>query len=529
VLFTALGANTIWDANEAYYVDTPAHMVRTGDYVTPVFNGLTRLNKPVLSYWIVAGLYRLFGISVTVERLGIALGALGIVLSAFALGWAVRSTRTAVLSALVVATAPRVLMWARRIFIDVYITCFMSMALACFALAWRDPARRRLWLLLMYVGMGLGVLTKGPVAVFFPAVAGAIWLTVEHRWREWRSLAPATGILIILAIVLPWYVALYRVHGWEPIRQFLVGENFQRYASSRSPDYRSVWFFVPVLLSDLFPWAPVVAIALVTAWRREPTSAPPDAAAMRRLLWIWIVAVVSVFSFSQQKEDLYIFPAVAASAALIADVVDRGIAGDVRLRVAPVLSACAVMCIAAAAAGWWLFGSGYYALAGIGTAASLLGVGSLSVLWLLARRRLRDAVTLMAATMVAFNYALFTRVVPSIERLKPVAPIAAVMRERSGPLGNLGYYHLSLASLPHYAGRDIVEIGNVEHAKSFFYNANGAWVVMSPESYDELRRVISPICVAYRHPMLNSDLAHLLQRQPPDDVLLVTNRGCPAS
>src|SRR5688572_33195481 len=75
LLFLGLGANTFWDANEAFYVDTPRQMVRSGDYLNPVFNGAPRMNKPVLSYWVVAGLYHLFGTSVTVERFGIALGA----------------------------------------------------------------------------------------------------------------------------------------------------------------------------------------------------------------------------------------------------------------------------------------------------------------------------------------------------------------------------------------------------------------------------------------------------------------------
>src|SRR2546426_10229250 len=65
VFFIFLGANSIWDANEAFYVETPRQMVHTGDYITPTFNGQKRLNKPVLSYWIVAGLYRTFGESVT--------------------------------------------------------------------------------------------------------------------------------------------------------------------------------------------------------------------------------------------------------------------------------------------------------------------------------------------------------------------------------------------------------------------------------------------------------------------------------
>ena len=58
--------------------------------------------------------------------------------------------------------SPRLLMFSRRIFIDIYISMFMALTLLFFALAERYPARRRLFLVLMYVCVGLGVLTKGP-------------------------------------------------------------------------------------------------------------------------------------------------------------------------------------------------------------------------------------------------------------------------------------------------------------------------------------------------------------------------------
>ena len=77
VFFLFLGANSVWDTNEAFYVETPRQMVRSGDYINPTFNAAPRFNKPVLSYWIVAGLYRAFGDSVAVERVGIAIGAVG--------------------------------------------------------------------------------------------------------------------------------------------------------------------------------------------------------------------------------------------------------------------------------------------------------------------------------------------------------------------------------------------------------------------------------------------------------------------
>src|SRR5688572_20751997 len=87
--FIDLGGSSIWDANEAYYVETPREMMERGDYVFPMFNYEARLNKPVLSYWMVAGLYKLFGVSVGVQRFGIAIGGMVLIAVAFVLALSV--------------------------------------------------------------------------------------------------------------------------------------------------------------------------------------------------------------------------------------------------------------------------------------------------------------------------------------------------------------------------------------------------------------------------------------------------------
>jgi 4-amino-4-deoxy-L-arabinose transferase-like glycosyltransferase len=529
VFFLSLGANTIWEANEAFYVETPQHMVETGDYVTPWFNGQPRLNKPVLSYWIVAAFYRVFGVSVAVERAAIALGALGIVLAAFVLGRALRSTATGWLAALIVATSPRVVMWSRRIFIDVYITCFLSIALACFVLAERQPQHRRRWLGLMYIAIGLGVLTKGPIAVFLPVLVCALWWTMERRWRDWRTAWIVPGAIIVAAIVVPWYAALYHAHGWEPIRQFVVGENLERYASPDSSQHRPIWFYVPVLLTDLFPWAPLIVLPLARAWRR-PTTADPaqpaDRAGVRRLLWGWVVAIAGFFSFSASKQDLYIFPVIAPAAALVADTLVGHAFGARSRAIRATLMGVAALSIVVAGLAWWLFGTGYFALAGTRLAAAALGGGSVTVIVLLLRARPRGAVAALAATFIVFNVVFVTRILPSLDRLKPTAAFAGVLRARSGPQANLGYYHLSLPSLSFYTGRPIQEIGTVEHAQAFFADPNGGWMIMSPESFDELRGAVPGICIVAARPMFDATASQLIHRQPPSDALVVSNRGC---
>src|SRR3954447_26238681 len=93
--FIGLGDSAIWDANEAFYVETPREMIERGDYVSPTFNYQPRFNKPVLSYWVVAGLYHLFGISVGVQRMPIAIAAVVLVLTALVLGRAASPSNTA--------------------------------------------------------------------------------------------------------------------------------------------------------------------------------------------------------------------------------------------------------------------------------------------------------------------------------------------------------------------------------------------------------------------------------------------------
>ena len=193
VYFVALGNSAIWDANEAFYVETPREMLEANDFLNPTFNYLPRFNKPVLSYWIVAGMYKVFGVSVTVQRFAIALGALLIIGCGFVLARIVedRGPRTedresktddrtsnpeprssifdprssGLWAAAGLAAAPRLVMFARRIFIDIWITAFLSLTLVFFALSERYPERRRQFLVLMYVSIGLGVLTKGPIAI----------------------------------------------------------------------------------------------------------------------------------------------------------------------------------------------------------------------------------------------------------------------------------------------------------------------------------------------------------------------------
>ena len=528
VFFLCLGANSIWDANEAFYVETPRQMVLSGDYINPSFNDRPRFNKPVLSYWIVALLYHAFGISVTTERVGIALGAMGILTATFLIGRAWRSTGTGMLAALIVAAAPRVVIFSRRIFIDVWITCFMALALAFFVMAERHPDQRRKWLICMYAAIGLGVMTKGPVALVLPALVCGLWLLLERRLGDLRRLMLVPGLLIVLAIVVPREVVVYAAHGWSRIADFWITENFGRYTSEMVAGERGPAFYLPVLFGDLFPWAPLLVIPIISAWRARHDDETRESAGIRRLLWLWIVTIVLFFTFSQSKQDLYIFPVVPAVGVLIAEVLIRTGFGARHAGVRVLMMIVAAICLLAAVAFRLLFHSGYYALGDATLVAVMMGVASASAIVFIAIRREALAFTALTAGFVAFNYLLACRILPDAERLKPVPPIASAFKARASPAASLYSYNMMLPSLVYYAERPVDDIASDDYAAALLHGSDEVWIMTGAAEWERIRtQAPEPIaCVAEsRHLFVfEAKLSDIAAGRPPAEVLLITNK-----
>ncbi|MFY9570375.1 MAG: glycosyltransferase family 39 protein, partial [Blastocatellia bacterium] len=323
--FIRLGASSLWDSNEAFYAETPREMLESGDYINPTFNYHPRLNKPPLSYWVVAPFYKLLGASETAERLPIVLGAMTMIVTAFALGRVLFSLEAALLAAIGLALAPRFLMFSRRIIIDVYVSMFMALALLMFVLAELRPARRRLYLMLMYASVGLGILTKGPAAAALPALVFLIYLAANRRLNRLKELMLPAGLIVVALIVLPWYSMIYLQNGLGHIESFILKDNLSRYTQQVWGPRRGFFFYIPVMIGDFFPWSffliPLAWLAARRTWRGrginlpdEPFDEPERRTAQITLLAIWIAVIVLFFSLSKSKEDLYILPIYPAAA-----------------------------------------------------------------------------------------------------------------------------------------------------------------------------------------------------------------------
>jgi 4-amino-4-deoxy-L-arabinose transferase-like glycosyltransferase len=321
LFFARLGHLPLIDPDEGRNAEVAREMAESGAWVVPTYNGIPYLDKPALYFRAVGVSFDVFGLSEAAARLPSALSAAALVVMMFAFCRRVYEERAAALTVLILATTPLVIGFARLVIFDMPLTLFVSGAILAGYLAEEGPtAPRRRWLLLGAASSAVATLIKGPVGFLVPAVVLATFHLVERRPRAIGRLLRPLNLVLFLAIVLPWFVALVYEHP-EFVHYGLVEETLRRYTTATFRRTEPIYYYAPILLVVFFPWSVLLPEAAVTAWRNRARWTRVD-----RFFITWAIVVVVFFSSSQSKRPGYILPGIVALAALIARLFDHAFA-----------------------------------------------------------------------------------------------------------------------------------------------------------------------------------------------------------
>jgi 4-amino-4-deoxy-L-arabinose transferase-like glycosyltransferase len=322
LFFAGLQVIGLVGADEPRYAQIAREMLQRGDWVTPVLNGQPWLEKPPLYYWATMLAYKATGgVSDWAARLPSAI--LCSLMIFFIYVWARHFRRGMQLdAALITAASAIVIGFGRSASTDLPLTAMFTAAMLCWY-GWYSNQNRG-WLLAFYLFTGLGTLAKGPVAVLLAGLIIVIFAALRQDWRlVLRTLWPA-GILLYLAVTLPWFVAVQRASP-EFFRTFFLQHNVERFSTNLYHHPQPFWFFLPVTLLALVPWTVFVIVALVDAVRdwRFSIQQPPGVEDLRTYLTVWFLLPIAFFSLSQSKLPGYILPAIPSATILLANFVWR--------------------------------------------------------------------------------------------------------------------------------------------------------------------------------------------------------------
>ncbi|HEX9444175.1 MAG TPA: glycosyltransferase family 39 protein [Candidatus Binatia bacterium] len=318
VLFHGLGAPALMEPDEGRNAEVAREVLALGDWVTPHYDFIPYLDKPIAFFWLVAGAYRLFGVSELSARLPAALAALGSVLLAYHLARTSMGPRAGPWSGLVLLTSPAVMAFSRATIFDMPLAFFITLALWSFR---RGEAargtRKRLFFLLMWVAMAAATLMKGPIGIVIPGMVIAFYLLVTRRWSMLGAMEPALGPAIFLVIAAPWYLwAEARNPGY--LKYFLFEENFLRYLTPHFNRGQPWHYYALVLAVGFFPWSALIYLP----FKGIAAAAKDDG---RLFLLLWAALPVLFFSFSLAKQPGYILPVFPPLAILTGDAIARAL------------------------------------------------------------------------------------------------------------------------------------------------------------------------------------------------------------
>ena len=239
------------EPDEGRYAEIPREMNARGDWLVPHLQGQPYLDKPPLVYWLVMLSYRVCGTHDWAARLIPALAVHGCVLLTYFFGRRLMSERAAFWGALLLGLAPGFTSMGRLLLLDGVLALWTTLALFAAFEALRGERLRWGWWLVSAAACGLGILTKGPVTLVLVAAPLLLyrWLSGRCWALRWRDVFLFLGI--VLAVALPWYVALcVRIPGFA--RYFLWEQNLERFLMPFAHE-QGVWYYGPILLGGMLP------------------------------------------------------------------------------------------------------------------------------------------------------------------------------------------------------------------------------------------------------------------------------------
>jgi 4-amino-4-deoxy-L-arabinose transferase-like glycosyltransferase len=301
------------------------------------------------------------------------------------------------------------------------------------------------------LALGLAQLAKGPVGLAVPllVLALAALLSRSARVRPARLLvgSAAVSVVVFLAWAVPANAATHGRLFTEGFGRHVVGRSLAPMEGHGGGSLAGLGYYLPVVAFGFLPGLLYLPAALSAAFGKrlgERTSA---------LLLAWIAAPLVLFTLVATKLPHYVLPIWPALALLCGGLLDAATEGRLAARDRACLrwGVLAYGAVTIGAVVLYLVAPARIPVPGLripGLALAVLAAVS-SALGLAATSRGRHGrgVAVLAAGAAAMAAAAALLLMPAVERVKPVPPIAAAIRARVGPeapLATLGFEEPSL-------------------------------------------------------------------------------------
>jgi len=526
--FAGLGRNPLLDPDEPIYGQFVKEMVRGGDWLTPHYAGEIWFDKPPMYYWLASIAVKAFGLSEFSIRLPSAICAVGIVLLVFMLASYDFGRRAGIFASVVMATSLMQIIMSHAAATDAIMVFFFTLALYSYR-RWLDSAGRSrfVWMAACGGAAGFGMLTKGPVVPFLLSATFLIHLWWTGSLKKLKISDAALGAGVALAIGLPWYVTMIKLHGRVFIDEFIIANNLTRFAQplhkSQTGSVFSYIRNVPIMLAFFLPWSTFLPQAIVENWRQNTGT---------KLAIVWFGVVLVFFSISKTQNFTYTYPLFPAAAMLVGALFDKAAQGDkksVRSVHRGIIFGAAIAILLAAA--MVVFAVKRFPSAIVPayiTGSSLLAAFAASIFrW----KKSTDSAWITSAGMVIFTLALIYCAMPSIAPYKSSKLLARRISTLPGVY--VTAFNLWKPGILYYLDKKPEELKDVSAINSLMTYSKPAVIICTEEDEEYIEKAGSKELFGYGDLDVYANTAYMQQnmmtnKQAAYDSICMRLARCPA-
>lgn len=239
------------DIDTAQYAEIAREMVVNGDYLHLRDNGKKYLDKPILTFWTIALFYKIFGISEISFRLSAVFVLLLTAFILYKLSVLIYENETiGFYAAIIYFSLPGIFSIVLNPLIDTYLCLYLALIHYSYYLGVK---RNSNWYYLMYWLIGMGFITKGPIALVIPAISIGVDILLRRDWNRLRDLRIWFGIPIAFFLPLVWSYLLVEEYSWYGPYFFLWQQSFGRFYDKIYNQAFNPPYFYMTFLWGIFP------------------------------------------------------------------------------------------------------------------------------------------------------------------------------------------------------------------------------------------------------------------------------------
>lgn len=284
----------LFDEDEGFFAEASRQMLATRDFVTINVNGEERYDKPALFFWINVLSIKLFGINELAVRLPSFIFFILMLIQLYDFSKKHFQTSNAYISVVIMISILQFQILSRASVSDNLLNLLVASALISFYNFEQNNQKR--FLFAIYTFAGLGLLTKGPIALIIIFGVIFFYLIFTKNLKFLRKLLHPLFILWAFIIPLPWFYLAYKKSGEFLFYDFLIKHNIGRFTNTMESHGGYFWYYMPVVFLAFLPFSHLILPAFKNnAFNRKTL-----------FLATWFLVPLILFSFSKTQLPHYI-------------------------------------------------------------------------------------------------------------------------------------------------------------------------------------------------------------------------------